>query len=99
MARKKAEAETKPKLKKRSEETKSAVKVKTKGKKEELRVPILTEEMIEEIQNEILDLQENMSKAFRFNASAKRARKNTTNLQKMFKIFRASSIEHWKKQN
>ncbi len=82
-------------LSKRTKETKE--KVKKKVEKEKEKDPILTEDMIEEIQNEILDLQENLSKSFRFAASAKRARKNTTNLQKMFKVFRAATVAYWKK--
>lgn len=65
-------------------------------KKKEEDVPELTDEMIEEIQNEMGDLHENLKNVTRFNAAAKRARKNTTNLQKMFKVFRKASVEYWK---
>ncbi len=56
----------------------------------------LNEAMLLDITNELKELQENLDKSMRFKAAAKRARKSTTNLQKMFKAFRAASVAHWK---
>lgn len=63
----------------------------------EAQAPAMTEEMIEEIKNEIAGLVSELDTSLRFNASAKRARKHTNTLQKMFKVFRAASVAHWKK--
>ena len=98
MAKKKEVTKEKPVLKRRTAKQKESV-VSAKKKEKEERVPILTEEMLEEIHNEIIDLKGNLDKTFRFKASAARARKNTVNLQKMFKVFRASSIDYWKNQD
>ena len=93
--RSKSSEETKDTKKKKKEKVEE-VKGKKKKKSKEEDDTVLTEEMIEEINNEITELQDNMEKSMRFAAAAKRARKCTTNLQKMFKVFRAASVSHWK---
>lgn len=56
----------------------------------------LTEELFIKIEDEIKELRDNLEKSTRYAAAAKRARKCTTNLQKMFKEYRAASVAFWK---
>ena len=56
----------------------------------------LTEELFIKMEDEIKELRDNLGKSTRYAAAAKRARKCTTNLQKMFKEYRAASVAFWK---
>lgn len=94
----KAKTKTKTKAVEKKTTKKAETPKKAKATKKE-QTPVLTEAMIEEIQNETSELLENLGASMRFNAAAKRARKNTTNLQKMFKVFRKASVDHWKKED
>lgn len=88
----------KKKEEKKSAKKKEEPKKKSAAKKKEPEYPELTEAMIEEIENEMLDLKENLEKSTKFAAAAKRARKNTTNLERMFKVYRKATIGYWKKE-
>lgn len=68
-----------------------------KATKKESEVPELTEEFIEDLQNDLSELHEELKTSKRFAASSKRARKTTSNLEKKFKLFRKASVNYWKK--
>lgn len=90
--------EKKPAAKKSAAKKTETKKVAKPAKKTEKEYPELTDEMIENIQNEMEDFKENLEKSTRFNAAAKRARKNTTTLEKLFKTFRKATIGYWSRE-
>jgi len=87
-APKKAEA-------KKADTTKKAPAKSKQAPKEEA----LTQEFIEDIEEQLASFKEELNKARKNASAAKRARKHTTELAKKFKEFRKASIEHHKKED
>lgn len=57
----------------------------------------LTQEFIDEIDSRMDEMKEDLAKSLKTAAAAKRARKASSDLTKMFKDFRKYSVEHFKK--
>jgi len=57
----------------------------------------LTQKFIDEINEKMDEMKEDLEKSIKVAASAKRARKASSDLTKMFKDFRKYSVEHFKK--
>jgi len=55
------------------------------------------EDLIEEIENRMGEMEENLSKSVNNASAARRARKNSSDLEKLFKQFRKDSVAHHKK--
>ena len=80
-----------------TQKPKASAKKTAKKEIEQKPVPVLSEEMIDNLKEKISELESELDKSMRFAAAAKRARKMTTDLQQEFKDFRKASVEFWKK--
>jgi trimethylamine:corrinoid methyltransferase-like protein len=78
--------------------TKAAPKKQQPAKKQAENAPVLSDELIRNIQDQMHDMLEDTGKMKKNASAAKRVRKASTNLEKDFKILRKASIEHHRKE-
>lgn len=78
--------------------TASGKKQPAKSKQAPAKEEALTQEFIEDIEEQLASFKEELNKSRKNASAAKRARKHTTELAKKFKEFRKASIDQHKKE-
>ena len=89
---------TKKAAPKKTEAKKAPAKKQPAKSKQAPKEEALTQEFIEDIEEQLASFKEELNKARKNASAAKRARKHTTELAKKFKEFRKASIAHHRKE-